>query len=192
MHHHVERGGPAGAGEHIAIDDVEVLRDLEVRIARAKGLEIFPVDRAAPPGEQAGFREKERAAADGADNGAVTCDSPQLVMELDAALDLGRFQTGAGDDHVDLAELRERALGRDRDSIAGLHGLAIGRNQLPLEECRSAQTVGGTQRLDAGCKPHHRETGHEQERYSNRLTGPAERHVAPPSRQVRCRAAELM
>src|SRR6185312_12656040 len=70
MHHHVERRGPAGAREHVAVDDEEILRDLEARVARAKGFEVFPMDRAAPAGEQSALGEEEGAAADGADEGA--------------------------------------------------------------------------------------------------------------------------
>src|SRR6185437_16823249 len=160
------------------VDDVQVLRDLELRIPRTKGLEVFPMDRAAPSGEQSGLGEKERAAADGTDDGAVMRETPQLVVDLDAALDLGCLETGARDDHVGLVELGERALGRDGDAIAGLHGIAVRRDELPLEEPRPAQAVCGAQGLDGGSEGHHREAGNEQERYSYWHTGGSERHRA--------------
>src|SRR5579863_1277537 len=178
MHHHVERGCATGAGEYLAVDDVEILCDLEVRIARAKGLEVFPMDRAAPSGEHSGCGEEEGAAADGADDRAVTRESPQLMVYRDAVLDLGRLEAGADDEGVDLAELGKRPLGRDGNPVARLHGGAVRRDQVPFEKRRPAQAVGGAQRLDAGCKRHHREAGNEQERYSNWLTGGSERHRA--------------
>src|SRR5579883_918356 len=178
MYHYVEHRRPPGAGEHVAVDNVKILRELEPRIADAKHVQVFPVHRAAPPGEQPRLGEEKGTGAYGTDSRTVACEATQLVMDLDVAFDLGRLKTCAYDHHVRRAQVGERALGRDSDPVAGLDGAAVHRPQLPFEKPRPTQTVGRAQWLDTGRKRHHREAGDEKEGHLNGSNRGFERHRA--------------
>jgi hypothetical protein len=69
--HEVESRDPAGAGDAVAIDDVELLADGDIRILVAEHGRRLPMQGDAIAVQQPGLGEREDAGIDGAEHRAV-------------------------------------------------------------------------------------------------------------------------
>ncbi len=88
--HHVERGDAAGAGDAVAVDLVEGAAHLEIGEILHEGRNVLPVERAAPPREQACAGEHEGPARHAGDQGhAVAGEAAQPGERLAVAKSAG-------------------------------------------------------------------------------------------------------
>jgi hypothetical protein len=154
--HEVEGCDAAGAGDAVAVDDIELLADGDVRILVAEHGRRFPMQGDAIAFEQPGLGEGEDAGVDGAEYGAVAGQAAQPVQRALAEV-MRRMVAGADEDRRKPGHVGDGRLDRDCHAVAGLHGSAVGRKQMPAVELAALVLVGDAQRLDRRDERVHRE-----------------------------------